>query len=110
MSALEQGDIIEVDFSPSVGHEPAKLRPAIVVSSFDFNSRSSLVSVVPITSVNNGYPLHVPLTAPPVSGYACVEQLRNIDLSQRGYTLLTSASDKEMNTIAGAIRGMFGLR
>ncbi|MEG1494363.1 MAG: type II toxin-antitoxin system PemK/MazF family toxin, partial [Gordonibacter sp.] len=51
---LEQGDIVIVDFNPSVGHESAKSRPAIVVSGYGFNSRSSLVAVVPVTSGNNG--------------------------------------------------------
>jgi mRNA interferase MazF len=110
VSALEQGDIIEVDFSPSLGHEPAKLRPAVVVSGFDFNSRSSLVSLVPITTTDNGYPLHIPIKAPPVTGFACVEQLRNIDIAQRGHTLLAAATDRDMRTIMGTIRGMLELR
>ena len=45
--SLEQGDVILVDFNPSVGHEPAKLRPAVVVSGYGFNSRANLVAVVP---------------------------------------------------------------
>ena len=32
MTLYEQGDIIEVDFDPTLGHEPKKMRPAIVVS------------------------------------------------------------------------------
>ena len=58
--SLEQGDVILVDFNPSVGHEPAKLRPAVVVSGYGFNSRANLVAVVPTTTKDNGYPLHVP--------------------------------------------------
>jgi mRNA interferase MazF len=110
VSALEQGDIIEVDFSPSLDHEPAKSRPAVVVSGFGFNSRSSLVSLVPITTTDNGYPLHIPIKASPVVGFACVEQLRNVDIAQRGYTLLAAATDKDMRIIMGTIRGMLELR
>ena len=108
--ALEQGDIIEVDFNPSVGHEPTKSRPAVVVSVYSFNTRSSLVSVVPITSKNHNYPLHVALNTEAVTGWACVEALRNIDLEQRGFRLIGYADDAAMNTIMGLIRGMFGLR
>ena len=57
--SLEQGDVILVDFNPSVGHEPAKLRPAVVVSGYGFNSRANLVAVVPTTTKDNGYPLYV---------------------------------------------------
>ena len=107
---LEQGDIIEVDFNPSVGHEPAKLRPAVVVSVFGFNSRSSLVAVVPVTSKDNGYPLHVEITSEAATGWACVEALRTLDLTRHGYRLLGYVNDAAMNRIMGLIRGMFGLR
>ena len=110
MTALEQGDIIEVDFNPSIGHEPAKLRPAVVVSVFGFNTRSSLVSVVPVTTKQRGYPLHVPIKADAATGWACVEALRNIDVVHRGYRIIGHADDASMRTILRYIRGMFGLR
>ncbi|MEG2932662.1 MAG: type II toxin-antitoxin system PemK/MazF family toxin [Gordonibacter sp.] len=108
---LEQGDIVIVDFNPSVGHEPAKSRPAIVVSGYGFNSRSSLVAVVPVTSGNNGYPLHIPVAgAEGVQGFACVEKLRTIDLDHRGCRFAGRANDETMRTIIGCIRGMLELR
>ena len=110
MSALEQGDIIEVDFNPSVGYEPAKHRPAIVVTSYAFNTRSSLVGVVPVQSTDTGYPLHVPVRDAGLHGFACVEQVRTIDLERRGYRILGYASDELMRRIMGIIRGMYGLR
>ena len=110
MTSLEQGDIIEVDFNPSVGHEPAKSRPAVVVSVFGFNLRSSLACVVPVTSKDNGYPLHVPVESEGVRGWACVEALRSIDVDRRGFRLLGYADDAAMNRIMGLVRGMFGLR
>jgi hypothetical protein len=51
-----------------------------------------------------------PLKAPSVAGFACVEQLRNIDIIQRGYNLLAAATDKDMRAIMGTIRGMLELR
>ena len=110
MSVLEQGDLIEIVFSPSVGHEPAKRRPALVVTGYGFNSRASLVGVVPIQSKDTGYPLHVPITDAGLHGFACVEMLRTIDVEQRGYRLLGAASDAPMRQVMGIVRGMFGLR
>lgn len=108
---FEQGDIVVVDFNPSVGHEPAKSRPAIVVSGYGFNSHSSLVGVVPITSKNNGYPLHIPVKGTgDVSGFACVEKLRTLDLQHRGCRLVGCADDATMRAIMSCIRGMFELR
>ena len=95
--SLEQGDVILVDFNPSVGHEPAKLRPAVVVSGYEFNSR--------------GYPLHVPATCSGRSiGFACVELLRTIDVCQRGFEYLGVADDETLRSILASIRGMLELR
>lgn len=110
MSHLEQGDIIELDFNPSVGHEPAKTRPAVVVSVFGFNSRSSLVCVVPLSTKKRDYPLHIRVEAGSISGWACVEALRTVDVEHRGYRLIGYADDSAMKSIMSAIRGMFDLR
>ena len=110
MSPLEQGDIIEVDFTPAVGHKPAKRRPAIVVSCFAFNARSSVVAVVPITSKNNGHPFHVPVRAGDASGFACVEGIRSLDVAQRGYRFVGYANDEAMWHIMTCIRGMLDLK
>ena len=59
---FEQGDLIEVNFSPTIGHEPQRRRPALVVSVGYFNNViSSLTVVCPITSIANGHPLHIEL-------------------------------------------------
>ena len=109
--SLEQGDVILVDFNPSVGHEPAKLRPAVVVSGYGFISRANLVAVVPTTTKDNGYPLHVPATCSGRSiGFACVELLRTIDVCQRGFEYLGVADDETLRSILASIRGMLELR
>jgi len=80
-----QGDLVLCDFNPSVGHEPQKQRPALIVSNNQFNSNSSLVMVCPITSTDNGYPLHIEVGAnvSGVSGFICLEQIRALDLNAR---------------------------
>lgn len=105
----EQGDIIEVDFEPSVGHEPNKYRPALVVSSDAFNRRSSLTAVCPITSVNNGYPLHVGIDYDEVRGFVCAEQVRTVDLSGRRCRRLTTASEDDMGLVLSYLASVFGL-
>lgn len=110
MSHLEQGDIIELDFNPSLGHEPAKRRPALVVSVYAFNMRSSLVCVVPITSKRRDYPLHVPIESNCADGWACVEQLRTVDVFARDYRVLGYAEEGTMKKVLGLVRGMFDLR
>ena len=105
----EQGDIIAVDFEPSVGHEPNKYRPALVVSSNTFNTRSSLTAVCPITSVNNGYPLHVGIDHEEVRGFVYVEQVRTVDLSNRRCKRLAQASEDDMGLVLSYVASIFGL-
>jgi mRNA interferase MazF len=113
MSQLyEQGDIVELDFDPTKGHEPTKRRPALVVSVGYFNNvLSSLAVVCPITSVDNGHPLHIRI-APgnATSGFVCVEQLRAVDFGKRRCQKLEGSLDVEtMGTILEAIGGVFGI-
>ena len=110
MSVFEQGDLIEVDFSPSVGHEPAKVRPAVVVSCFGFNSRSSLVAVVPVATNDNGYPLHVAIDCGGVHGFACVEGLRTLDLERREHRMVGYVDEPAMRKIVQCVRGMLDIR
>jgi len=52
----KQGDIVLVDFDPSIGHEQKGSRPALVVSCSELSDTSPYVWVVPITSGKWQYP------------------------------------------------------
>lgn len=110
MSFLEQGDIIEIDSNPSVGHEPAKRRPATVITGYGFNSRSSLVGVAPVQTTDSNYPMHVPVDGDDLHGFACVEMARTIDVEQRGYKLVGQLDDKTLGRIMSLVRSMYSLR
>lgn len=78
----EQGELSELDFDPTFGHGPAKLRPALVVSDGFFNNvLSSLTVVCPITSIANGRLLHAEITWATWSRDVCLERIRSLDLS-----------------------------
>jgi len=111
---LEQGDLVEINLDPTLGHEPQKRRPALVVSVGYFNNVvSSLVVVCPITSYWNGYPLHIQLPEGlPVEGCVCVEQMRSLDLEHPGRAarkLDGYLDDKTMSKVLDAIGGVFGI-
>lgn len=108
MSFLEQGDIIEVDFNSPVGHELAKMRPAIVVTDYAFNCRSSMAGVVPLQSKDSSYPLHVAVTSEGAHGFACIELARTIDVDCRGFRIVGAASAKTMEHILEILKGMYG--
>ena len=111
---LEQGDFIEMDFDPTVGHEPQKLRPALVVSVAHFNNVvSSLTIVCPVTTTVNGHPLRIELPDDcAVQGCVCMEAIRAVDLSNplRSARPLDACADQEtMAKVLEALGAMFDL-
>jgi mRNA interferase MazF len=105
---FEQGDIVEVNFGPAVGHEPTKIRPALVVSSNEFNTRTSMTVLCPITTADNGFFLHEPISVEhDVYGFIVMEQLRAIDLNARHVKLTDHLSEREMQPILICLRSFF---
>ena len=81
---VKQGDIIKVDFNPNAEHEQAGYRPALVISNNEFNKRTKLAIVCPITNTNNSFPLHVPLDSrTATTGVVLCEHIRTLDLQSR---------------------------
>lgn len=109
VAIFEQGDIVEVSLDPTFGHEPAKKRPALVVSADDFNMCSALTVVVPITSIDNGYPMHVPVNCDEVRGFACVEQMRAIDLAVRVAKRIGRTDQQTMGEVLTRVGAVFGI-
>ena len=106
-----QGDIIQVSLDPTLGHEPNKTRPVLVVSADSFNMRSSLTYIAPITSVNNSYPLHVPIDQNDagIEGFACLEQMRSIDLNARSHKKLGVLEQSALDSILDFFPAIFDL-
>lgn len=50
ISCPSRGDIVWLDFDPRVGHEQAGRRPAVVLSHREYNLKSGLAIVCPMTS------------------------------------------------------------
>lgn len=111
---FEQGDLVELCFDPTVGHEPQKTRPALVVSTGHFNNVvSSLAVVCPITSAANGHPLHIGLPEGlPVQGWVCVEAMRAVDLNSpaRAVKQLDAYANQDcMAKVLNAIGAIFDI-
>lgn len=108
MSLFNQGDLIEVDFDPTRGHEPAKRRPALVVSTFDLNIATTMTIVCPITSNTQLFFLHEPLPDnAPVHGVVVMEQVRAIDLEARPTRLIGRLDQATLHRILVCLRSFF---
>lgn len=63
---MRRGEVWLVDFDvPTQAGEPAKSRPALIVSADRFNrTRAPTIVVVPLTTTPREHPLHVEIDAP----------------------------------------------
>lgn len=105
---FNQGDIVEVDFDPTRGHEPQKRRPALVVSSYDFNISNSMTIVCPISSREQPFFLHEPL--PPdccAIGSVIMEQVRALDLDARPCKRVGHLDEEALQPILVCLRSFF---
>lgn len=86
MNGYRRGDIVAADLDPALGHEQRKRRYLLVISNEQFNRLCNLTWTCPITSIDNGYPLHMavhPISTVNIEGFAEIEQLKSLDLSAR---------------------------
>lgn len=75
-----KGAIIKFSFDPTVGHEQAGYRPAVVISNEDFQQFTHLVRVMPISNRKEPFPLHIPLDGrTKTTGSIFTEQMKTID-------------------------------
>lgn len=83
-SAPNVGDIVIVDFVPQAGHEQAGKRPALVLSSFQFNKVTGFAWLCPITNQEKGYPFEVKIQGTKkTEGVVLTDQLKALDWSAR---------------------------
>ncbi len=108
MTIYDQGDIVEVNFDPTYGHEPAKTRPALVVSNYDFNISNSMTIVCPISSRQRAFFLHEELPSSAcVAGSVIMEQVRAIDLEARNTKLLGHLDEEHLAPILVCLKSFF---
>ena len=86
-----RGDFIWLDFNPQTGHEQAGRRPALVLSTTDYNRQVGLAVVCPITSEAKGYPWEVPIPLGEfLTGVVLSDQIKNVDWRMRSAEFIST--------------------
>lgn len=96
-----RGDIVWIDFDPQSGHEQAGRRPALILSDREYNKRSSLAVLCPITSQSKSYPFVVALPPKllPKESYVLSDQVKSLDWRQRNTAHITKAPAKALDEV-----------
>lgn len=97
---VKQGDIIYIDFSPTKGHEQNKTRPALVISSDNYNKVCGGLSIICPISHANDFPYHIDLPNNlKTSGKVLCQHIRTVDLNAREYKYVESVPKNYIDRI-----------
>jgi mRNA interferase MazF len=92
----DAGDLVWIDLEPTRGHEQSGHRPAIVLTPREYNARSGLCIMCPITSRARGDPFEVALSqAHAISGVILADQVRSVS-SEKRYVKMADAASVEL--------------
>ena len=108
--SLQAGDIVWVEFDPAFGHEQNGRRPALVVSSGDYNALSSFVLLCPITRRSRGWPFQTPLGAGggQIRGEVIVDQIKSVDKRRIVSTPMARVSNETLSAIRDILAAVLG--
>lgn len=107
---VRQGDIVFVDFDPSLGSEQKGKRLAVVVSNDTYRKvTNGFILTVPITSsVLANYPLHITLDKrTKVYGQIMCEQLKMMDTKVRNIKIVEKLPHDILDRVLKIIRLLF---
>jgi mRNA interferase MazF len=108
--APDEGDLIWLDFDPQAGHEQAGRRPALVLSSWRFNTKADMAFVCPVTSKIKGYASEVLLPPGlPVHGAVLCSHLRSVDWKVRNPALIGKAPDDVLLMVREVVASIAGI-
>jgi mRNA interferase MazF len=106
---LKAGDLVWVDFDPSIGHEQAARRPALIVSEGNYNQMSSFVLVCPITRSPKPWPFQTSLPDTlPIAGRVIVDQIKSIDKRRVVSPAVGRIEESKLAEIRGLLAALLG--
>jgi mRNA interferase MazF len=104
----KKGDIVWIDFDPSVGKEIQKRRPGLVVSRYEFNRKTLFAVVCPITSTIRNIPTRYTLPEDlDTQGQVVISQLKSLDFRIRNLTQIEHLPLQDMAKIDQIIEYIF---
>ena len=101
---LKQGDVIRINFNPTVGSEQQGKRPAVVVSNNFVIQNTNIVFVAPITSKQGNTAFNVALDekSKTVGAVMCAH-MRALDISKRHYDYIESLPSEKLKEVLAVV-------
>ena len=94
------GDVVWITLNPQAGHEQAGRRPAVVLSPQNYNGKTGLAILCPVTTQIKGYPFEVLIPADlPVVGAILCDQVKSLDWRARNAELICSLPNETISEV-----------
>ena len=103
----DAGDVVWLEFDPQAGHEQAGHRPAVVLSSANYNGKTGLMVCCPLTTRIKGYPFEVALASQPGSA-VLADQVKSLDWRVWRAVRQGNVTDTELRQVRGKLRALIG--
>lgn len=104
----ERNDIIWLDFEPTKGKEIGKLRPALVLSSKEYNKKTGLLICCPISTSIRGAITEVPVNNLDTPSVVAASLIQTLSWSDRKAKLITTAEQGVLNDVLIRIIPLIG--
>jgi len=99
----ERGDILICNLSPTLGHEQNGNRPVLVISSSEFNIKTGLILICPITNTKRDYFFEVSVQTNKTSGVILTHQVKTIDFRARKIRIVDKADKAVLKEVTEKI-------
>jgi mRNA interferase MazF len=99
----ERGDIVWLNFNPQSGHEQKGKRPALVISSKEYNEKVGLGLFCPITSKIKNYPFEVKVDSEKIDGVVLSDQIKSFDWKTREIEFITKITPEKIDEVISKI-------
>lgn len=106
----ERGDIVWLSFGKTKGHEQSGRRPALVLSTSDYQRASGLAIVCPITSIIKPYPFRVLFQGERVQGVIITDQVQSVAWKERYARYIESSDASVLFEVVKKILTLIGVR
>ena len=98
-----RGDVVGIDFNPQAGHEQAGRRPAIVLTTRDFNDKTNLAVLCPITrstirEQRSPFAIAIPQGLQ-IDGFILADQIRTMDWRAREAEFICSVPTETVDAV-----------
>lgn len=105
------GEIIYLDFDPQAGHEQAHKRPALVLSPQDYNRKTSLCVVCPITNQAKGHPFEVAIPqGEKATGVVLADHVKSLDWRARHATFHSKPVPAVIAEVRGKLKAFLNIK